>query len=173
MQSNQDVKPEDFNIIDATVWDELYSKIQSKIELTIIINNINDISVKYNIDKKNLIKDFLNYIIRYKYTGIYKKVPEYLNFIENIMHFDDCKNSYYVSYSMSQLSSLINKEELDEKEFDEKEFDEKVGLDKNVLDENVGLDKKEFDEKVELDKNVFDEKVGLDEVGLDEVGCEL
>ena len=152
MQSNQDVKPEDFNIIDATVWDELYSKIQSKIELTIIINNINDISVKYNIDKKNLIKDFLNYIIRYKYTGIYKKVPEYLNFIENIMHFDDCKNSYYVSYSMSQLSSLINKEELDEKE-----FDEKVGLDEKEFDEKVGLDEKEFDEKVELD----------------EVGCEL
>jgi hypothetical protein len=35
-------------------------------------------------------------------------MPEYLNFIENIMHFEDCKNSYYVNYSISRLSSLIN-----------------------------------------------------------------
>jgi hypothetical protein len=74
-------------------------------------------SIKYNIDKKNIIKDFLNYIIRNK-TGeheapeICTKMPEYLNFIENIMHFEDCKNSYYVNYSISRLSSLINENEL-------------------------------------------------------------
>ena len=60
-------------------------------------------STKYNIDKKNIIKDFLNYIIRNKNL---KNMPEYLNFIENIMHFEDCKNSYFVNYSISRLSSL-------------------------------------------------------------------
>jgi replication factor C subunit 3/5 len=112
MQSNQDVNPDDFNIIDASVWENLYCKIQDNIELSIIVNEVNDMSIKYNIDKKNIIKDFLNYIIRYKYTGIYNKMPEYLNFIENIMHFEDCKNSYYVSYLISQLSSLINVKEV-------------------------------------------------------------
>jgi hypothetical protein len=108
MQSNQDVNPNDFNIIDADVWQNIYLKIQSKIDLTIIINDINKMSIKYNIDKKNIIKDLLNYIIRNKCEDICKKMPEYLNFIENIMHFEDCKNSYYVNYSISRLSSLIN-----------------------------------------------------------------
>jgi replication factor C subunit 3/5 len=117
MQSNQDVNPDDFNIIDADVWEKLYLLTKSKTELHVIVNNINDMSIKYNIDKKNIIKDFLNYIIRNK-TGeheapeICTKMPEYLNFIENIMHFEDCKNSYYVNYSISRLSSLINENEL-------------------------------------------------------------
>ena len=108
MQSNQDVNPDDFNIIDADVWQNIYCKIQSKTGLTNIVNDINKMSIKYNIDKKNIIKDFLNYIIRNKHIDIYQKMPEYLNFIENIMHFEDCKNSYYVNYSISRLSSLIN-----------------------------------------------------------------
>lgn len=110
MQSNQDVNPDDFNIIDTIVWNNLYLLVRSKTDLAIIINNINNMSTKYNIDKKNIIKDFLNYIIRNK-TGepeLLEKMPEYLNFIENILHFEDCKNSYYVNYSISRLSSLIN-----------------------------------------------------------------
>jgi len=108
MQSNQDVNPDDFNIIDSDVWQNIYLKIKSKTDLTSIVNDINKMSIKYNIDKKNIIKDFLNYIIRNKHMDIYKKMPEYLNFIENIMHFEDCKNSYCVNYSISRLSSLIN-----------------------------------------------------------------
>jgi replication factor C subunit 3/5 len=113
MQSNQDVNPDDFNIIDADVWENLYLLTRAKTNLAIIVNNINDMSTKYNIDKKNIIKDFLNYIIRNKMgehgaSEICTKMPEYLNFIENIMHFEDCKNSYYVNYSISRLSSLIN-----------------------------------------------------------------
>ena len=103
MQSNQDVNADDFNIIDSDVWEKLYLLTQSNTNLPIIVNNINFMSTKYNIDKKNIIKDFLNYIIRNKNL---KNMPEYLNFIENIMHFEDCKNSYFVNYSISRLSSL-------------------------------------------------------------------
>jgi DNA polymerase III delta prime subunit len=122
MQSNQDVNPHDFNIIDSDVWENIYLKIQSKTDLTIIVNEINKMSIKYNIDKKNIIKDFLNYIIRNKHKDIYKNMPEYLNFIENIMHFEDCKNSYYVNYSISRLFSLIN-DKVDKDEVDK----DKVG----------------------------------------------
>jgi len=107
MQSNQDLNPNDFNIIDADVWENLYSKIVNKTEVKSIINDINYMSIKYNIDKKNIIKDFLNHIIRNKHV---KKMPKYLDFVENIMHFEDCKNSYYIGYSISQLFSLINDE---------------------------------------------------------------
>ena len=105
MQSNQHIKDDDFNIIDETVWSSLYSMIIDKSVPRIkIIGFINTTSSKYNIDKKNIIKDFLNYIIRNK--GHQISAP-FLNFVENIMHFEDCKNSHYVNYSLSKLSTLL------------------------------------------------------------------
>ena len=107
MQSNQNLEDNQINIIDEFVWDTLYNKLKNGDELTTVITFINEISSKYNIDKKNIIKDFLNYIIRnYEFIN----TPEYLNFIENIIHFEDCKNSYYVNYSLIKLSSLIKNE---------------------------------------------------------------
>ena len=107
MQSNQNIKNTDINIIDDNVWDNLYNKIKNGDELTNLYLFVSETSFKYNIDKKNIIKDFLNYIIR-KYEFI--NTPEYLSFVENIIHFEECKNSYYVNYSLIKLSSLIKKE---------------------------------------------------------------
>jgi len=104
MQSNQNIKYEDINIIDDTVWDRLYNKIKNGEELNSLIKFINEINKTYNINKKNIIKYFLNYIIR-NHQNI--NTPEYLNFVENIIHFEDCKNSYYVNYSLSKLASLL------------------------------------------------------------------
>ena len=108
MQSNQNIRDDDFNIIDETVWNNLFNKIQNDDTLDNLILFVNQTSVKYNIDKKNIIKDFLNYIIRNKEFMVTAK---YLNFIENIIHFEDCKNSYYVNYSLIRLSSLIKEVE--------------------------------------------------------------
>jgi DNA polymerase III delta prime subunit len=110
MQSNQNIQPENFNIIDNDLWENLYMQIKNKISIDMIVVFINNTSIKYNIDKKNIIKDFLNYIIRNKNNEIeiLSNMSKYLSFIENIMHFEDCKNSYYVNYSISQLSTLFN-----------------------------------------------------------------
>lgn len=105
MQSNQHIKDDEFNIIDETVWSELYNKIETRVPLNDIIFFINVTSSQYNIDKKNIIKDFLNYIIRNKGHLI---STDFLNFVENIMHFEDCKNSHYVNYSLTRLSSLLS-----------------------------------------------------------------
>jgi DNA polymerase III delta prime subunit len=105
MQSNQHIKDDDFNIIDETVWSALYTMIKDKsMPRDNIIVFINTTSARYNIDKKNIIKDFLNYIIRNKAHQI--STP-FLNFVENIMHFEDCKNSHYVNYSLSKLSTSL------------------------------------------------------------------
>ncbi len=105
MQSNQNIKDNDIlYIIDNSVWENLFNKIKNKDQLSSLKVYIDDISSRYNIDKKNIIKDFLNYIIRNKEN---MNVPEYFNFIENIIHFEDCKNSYYVNYSLIKLSTLL------------------------------------------------------------------
>ena len=104
MQSNQNIKDNDIYIIDNSVWDNLFDKIKNGEELSSLNLFINHISNCYNIDKKNIIKDFLNYIIRNKEN---LNIPEYFNFVENIIHFDDCKNSYYVNYSLIKLSKLL------------------------------------------------------------------
>ena len=104
MQSNQKIKETDINIVDDHVWNNLFNSIKEKTELTIVAKNIDDISKKYNLDKKNIIKDFLNYIIR---NYDYMLCPEYFYFVENIIHFEDCKDSYYVNYSLIKLSSLM------------------------------------------------------------------
>jgi replication factor C subunit 3/5 len=104
IQSNQNSTDIIFNIIDNSVLENIYSQIQQDTPIHLLVAFIISTSLKYNIDTKNIIKDFLNYIIR-----TYEKLvtPEYLNFIENIMHFEDCKTSYYIHYAVSRLSSLI------------------------------------------------------------------
>jgi DNA polymerase III delta prime subunit len=104
MQSNQTIDFSNYKIIDETIWLKLYNMIKNKEQLQKLINFINNISINYNLDNKNIIKDFLNYIIRKRTANI---TPDVLNFIENIMHFEDCNNTYFVNYSLLKLSSLI------------------------------------------------------------------
>jgi DNA polymerase III delta prime subunit len=105
MQSNQHIKDNNIHIIDNDIWDNLFNKIINKDDISSLNTFINKISISYNIDKKNIIKDFLNYIIRNKEALI---IPKYFNFVENIVHFEDCKNSHYVNYSLIKLSKLLN-----------------------------------------------------------------
>lgn len=105
MQSNQNIKDSDFNIIDDSIWEQLYNKIKNKDRINDLSGFINRTSSKFNIDKKNIMKDFLNYIIRNKGENILSL--GFLNFVENIMHFEDCKNSHYVNYSLTRMSSLF------------------------------------------------------------------
>ena len=104
MQSNQNIKEDSINIIDDAVWNNLHNKIKKGDEISVLSLFVDETSLKYNIDKKNIIKDFLNYIIR---NCDIKDFPEYLKFVENIIHFEDCKNSYYVNYSLVRLSDLL------------------------------------------------------------------
>ena len=104
MQSNQNIKDTNIFIIDNSIWEELFNKIKNGDDLQSLILFTNDISYKYNMDKKNIIKDFLNYIIRNKE---YLNIPKYFNFVENIIHFEECNNNHYVKYSLIKLSTLL------------------------------------------------------------------
>ena len=104
MQSNPNINDKDIYVIDDELWSELFNKIKNRQDITSLNIFTNEISHRYNIDTKNIIKDFLNYIIRNKSD---LNIPEYFNFVENIIHFEDCKNSHYVNYSLIKLSTLL------------------------------------------------------------------
>uniref|UniRef100_A0A6C0KUL6 AAA+ ATPase domain-containing protein n=1 Tax=viral metagenome TaxID=1070528 RepID=A0A6C0KUL6_9ZZZZ len=104
LQSNQNMNCD--NIIDESIWEFLFNKFEVGEKIENINIYIQNISEKFNIDKKNIIKDFLNYIIRNKEHII---SSDFLNLIENIMHNQDCKNLYFINYSLLRLSSFIPK----------------------------------------------------------------
>ena len=111
MQSNQDIVKQNinndfkFNIIDNNIWETLIEMLLKKEKINTLNNYIYLISIKYNIDKKNIIKDFLNYIIRNysKYVN-----TQFLEFVENLLHSQVQNNNIYINYSLTQLSSYIS-----------------------------------------------------------------
>jgi replication factor C subunit 3/5 len=107
MQSNQNVLDSHFNIIDTVVWETLHNHFIKREQLAVVDSYIQNISINYNIDKKNIIKDYLNYIIRNKPHLL---TSEFLNFIENVMHNQDFKNANFIHYALSRLKSFVPKD---------------------------------------------------------------
>jgi replication factor C subunit 3/5 len=111
MQSNQDIaknkdKFAEFNIIDNDIWELLLKKLSKNENIDAIKTFVHSISIEYNIDKKNIIKEFLNYIIRAypKYLS-----SDFLYFIENLMHSQIQNNNVHIYYSLLRLSSFVTK----------------------------------------------------------------
>jgi DNA polymerase III delta prime subunit len=105
MQSNQNLTSESLNIIDNEVWDELYKKIINKDKIDNIISFIYSMSINYNIDKKNIIKDFLNYIIKTYTKDVNSK---FLDFVENLIHSQNQNNNTNINYLISNLTSSLS-----------------------------------------------------------------
>ena len=78
------------NIITTSIWIKLKEIIED-INSDDIQKYIHDISITYNVDKKTIIKQYYNYIVR---NHPEKITPKYLRDIEVIMHMDgtDCEN---------------------------------------------------------------------------------
>ena len=105
MQSNQNLENESLNIIDNDVWNELFNKLVSREKIDSISSYIHSISINYNIDKKNIIKDFLNYIIKTYPKHVNSK---FLDFVENLMHSQNQNSNTHVNYLISSLSSSLS-----------------------------------------------------------------
>lgn len=101
IQANNDSK---IFIIDNEIWDHLTSLFTKQKKVESIFKYIYEISIQYNIDKKNIIKDYLNHIIRTNPSII---TTEFLDFVENIMHIDENNNKIYIYYSLNKLLSLF------------------------------------------------------------------
>jgi DNA polymerase III delta prime subunit len=108
MQSNQFISgnTEKMFIIDNDVWEVLVEMIKKREKIDKIKIYIDNLSNQYNIDKKNIIKDFLNYIIRNYLEQVDSK---FLSFVENLMHSQIQNNDIHIYYSLSKLSSFVFK----------------------------------------------------------------
>jgi replication factor C subunit 3/5 len=111
IQTNQDIvkinneKFNFINIIECKEWEIIIDKIKSKEKLEEISSYIHLISNKYNIDKKNIIKDFVNYII---YNKRIKITTEFLNFVENLIHSQNYNNNnILINYLLSKLIMFL------------------------------------------------------------------
>ena len=105
IQSNQNFDSGCIKIIDDDIWEQLLNKISNKENINNISNYIHSISLDFNIDKKNIIKDFLNYII--------KKQPKYVNtkfldFVENLIHSQNHNNDILINYLLSISSTFLS-----------------------------------------------------------------
>lgn len=104
MQSNQDLSM-DTKVIDDDTWRELTATIlQRTPEETRVV--MDDISEKYNIDARSVIKDYLNYIIRHRSELI---TTEFLKFAEFVMHIGDTNITHMRFYTIVSLQELLTR----------------------------------------------------------------
>ena len=70
-----------------------------------MVKMIYEMSIRYNIDKKNIMKDYLNYLIR-SHPEIISR--PFLDFVENIMHTDENNQKVYIVYSIHRLRTFFD-----------------------------------------------------------------
>jgi|UniRef100_A0A6C0CWG4 DNA polymerase III delta prime subunit len=99
MQSNEKLIS-NMKIMKDELWIDLINRIKNK-DYKKNIEYINNLTMEYNIEKKNIIKNFLNFIIRHKKEYV---TTEFLLFIENVMHISDLNIEYMLPHCLIKLN---------------------------------------------------------------------
>lgn len=104
IQSNHNSIGYNAGVIDNAKWEELYAVFKKNTTVVAAIKYCDDMSNTYYMDKKNIIKNYLNYIIRHKPTLITSGM---LDFCENLLH-NQNPNEYFIEYACTKLISFHN-----------------------------------------------------------------
>ena len=102
MQSNEKIISNK-KIIKNELWMDLIERIKSK-DYKTNVEYINGLTTEYNIEKKNIIKNFLNYIIRYKKQYVNS---DFLYFIENVMHISELNIEFMLPHCLIKLHKFF------------------------------------------------------------------
>jgi DNA polymerase III delta prime subunit len=102
MQTNQGLTS--YFILNDDIWLSIIDMIKTKDKQEDIFVYIHNISMKYNIDKKNIVKLLLNYIIKNKEEYVTCK---FLSSVENVLHTDTINNELLVNYVLNMLSETF------------------------------------------------------------------
>lgn len=102
MQSNEKIISNK-KIIKNELWMDLIERIKNK-DYKTNVEYINGLTTEYNIEKKNIIKNFLNYIIRYKKQYVNS---DFLYFIENVMHISELNIEFMLPHCLIKLHKFF------------------------------------------------------------------
>lgn len=105
MQSNQNLT-ESYMIIEDEQYKNL-SRLLTNNSLSECELYINEISKKYNVDKRSIFKNYFNYLIT---NNIELITSQLLNFIENALHNETCNLDHYVNYCLLELICFFKKQ---------------------------------------------------------------
>jgi DNA polymerase III delta prime subunit len=104
IQSNKNMLLE-LCVLNKTVWIDLTSLLYVKNNHTKAIHYLEEISKTHNMDMKNIIKDYLNYLIEERPEYICKPL---LDFMETIMHLKEVNIDYFKNYTALGLNKLLS-----------------------------------------------------------------
>jgi replication factor C subunit 3/5 len=103
IQLNQNITEWEENIITDAVWETIHEKLTNK--SPDMMQHVHEIGIQYNTDKKNIIKNFFNYVIRKKKHLI---TPSFLSFVEKIMHSNGTNIEHILNYFFENYSAAGN-----------------------------------------------------------------
>jgi replication factor C subunit 3/5 len=104
MQSNQSASESACKIIHPGIWDNLLT-LKNAAELS---STLNRVSKEYNIEKKSMMLQFLNYIIKTHQSYV---TPELLTQVEHAIHNQEYKSNHiveYISLVIVKWKSMMN-----------------------------------------------------------------
>jgi DNA polymerase III delta prime subunit len=112
IQCNHLLDNNNINIINDNIWNKLTSIIKNNASkktnnYNAIFKYLRTISIGYNITVKNIVKDYFTYLIKYQKIDV---TPEFLSFIEKLIHTTDCTNTsflYYTFVNLERFSTLL------------------------------------------------------------------
>ena len=105
LQLNQNITIWEDNIVTDEVWENIHVFLQMKTDNgNIWSEKINEISNKFNLDKKSILKNYFNYIIRKKPEIISDK---FLTILEMLMHSNDSNIDHILQYFVLHISAYI------------------------------------------------------------------
>jgi len=99
MQSNQYII-HNKDVINDDIWNQLTALIKDNTMYKASIQRFHKISSDYNIEIKNIIKNYLNFIIHNKPEYL---TPDFLKFSEFIMHLNEPSIDYVIRYTILSL----------------------------------------------------------------------
>ena len=107
MQSNEQII-HDKKIIQTDLWDKITVNMKDK-SLKYNMEFITTTSCEYNVEKKNIIKNYLNYIIRCNKELL---SSEFLQFVENIMHVTELNIEYMLPLTILKMKAFLTKSDI-------------------------------------------------------------
>jgi replication factor C subunit 3/5 len=106
IQLNQNISEWESNIITDEIWEKIHTMLTTKGSCpSAIFDYINNISIQYNVDKKTIMKNYFNYVIRNKKELV---DSDLLNIIEGAMHVTDSNIQHILQYFINHLRNLYD-----------------------------------------------------------------